>query len=70
MHKSKDEKSNFLRRAGYYWHNQMLPVIIIDDLHAVSLTEALYYIFYEIPNRGLQPFVVENAHIQGLMPVF
>ena len=24
----------------------------------------------ELPDGGLQPFVVEDAHIEGLMPVF
>ena len=24
---------------------------------------------YKIPNRGFQPFVIENAHIQSLVPV-
>lgn len=41
----------------------------MQSLRTPSGTEALHYGFDEFPDGGLQPFVIEDTHIQRLMPV-
>ena len=38
-------------------------------LYVLSLPKTLHHDFDEVPNRRLQPFIVEDTHVQRLMPV-